>query len=73
MTEAALVLCIGTGIKRVMNQKHITRLELSNRTGIRPEQISKYCGGLIYPSARNLVKILNGLNTTLHEITRPAE
>lgn len=73
MTEADLVLCIGKGIKRVMNQKHITRLELSNRTGIRPEQISKYCGGLIYPGARNLVKILNGLNTTLHEITRPAE
>ena len=73
MTEAALVLSIGTGIKRVMNQKHITRRELSNRTGIRPENISRYCRGVIYPSARNLVAILNGLNTTLHEITRPAE
>lgn len=73
MTEAALVLSIGMGIKRVMNQKHITRRELSNRTGIAPEQISKYCRGLIYPTVRNLVKILNGLNTTLHEITRPAE
>lgn len=56
-----------------MKQKNITRGELSRKTGITPEQISKYCSGLIYPTARNLTKILNGLNVSLHEITRPAE
>ena len=71
MEESLLLLEIGNGIKKVMKQKNITRGELSRKTGIRPEQIGKYCGGLIYPTARNLTKILNGLNTSLHDITRP--
>ena len=73
MEESLLLLEIGEGIKKVMKQKNITRGELSRKTGITPEQISKYCSGLIYPTARNLTKILNGLNVSLHDITRPAE
>ena len=71
MEESLLLLEIGEGIKRVMKQKNITRGELSRKTGITPQQISKYCHGLIYPTARNLTKILNGLNASLHDITRP--
>ena len=73
MEESLLLLEIGTGIKKVMKQKNITRGELSRKTGITPQQISKYCSGSIYPTARNLTKILNGLNVSLHDITRPAE
>lgn len=71
MAEAEMLLDLGDGIKRAMAIKNIGTTELSRKTGIARSLISKYRSGAVYPSARNMAKMLDALNINLHELTEP--
>lgn len=73
MTEAELLLDFGDALCRTMKRKNITRAELSRRTGLRRENISRYRRGGHFPQAKTLSAILSALNVSLYELMRPEE
>lgn len=68
MTEAELLMDMGDLLIEVMKVKNITVAELSRRTGMTRPLIYRYRSGTTYPTARNLTRLLNGLNISFNEI-----
>lgn len=59
----------GLRLERILEQKHITQFELSERTGIQPSLISNYINGIKMPNFYNADKIAKALNCSLDEFS----
>lgn len=67
MTETECRNEFGIRLKRFMERKGITQLELSNMTGISAPMICKYITGKASPSFYNVDKIAKALNCSIEE------
>lgn len=55
-------------LKKAMNDRYITQLELSERTGISIQSLSKYINEKATPSAYNIELIANALGCSTSEL-----
>ena len=57
-----------SNLKKAMNDRYITQLELSERTGISIQSLSKYINEKATPSAYNIELIANALGCSTSEL-----
>ncbi len=59
---------LGNRIKEIRKERKITQEKLAELIDIEPNNVSKIENGKNYPSAENLAKIAQALNTEIHEL-----
>jgi len=63
-----IILTNGAALKRIRNDKNLTILELSQRTGLSESAISRYENGNRTPSVIIALKIAKVLDVPVHEL-----
>ena len=68
MTEVQWMKMFGDNLQTLLDERHLTKSELSKLTGITKGAISRYVAGKQMPTIRNAMYIADAFRITLDEL-----